>query len=502
MPMPDHGSRSRLSSLAAIMIAVAIPFLAGSAVPAAIASRDAPESFADLATTLSPTVVNISTSQKLRRPRADAPAPRMPANPELDEFFKEFTDQGKKPPKRVTSLGSGFVVDPSGIIVTNNHVIEDADQITVTFNDGSTLPAKVVGRDGKTDIALLKVAPKKPLPAVRLGDSDRARVGEWVMAIGNPFGLGGSVTVGIISARNRDINSGPYDDFIQTDAPINRGNSGGPLFNMRGEVIGVNSAIFSPTGGSVGIAFAIPSSMARGVIAQLRQYGQMRRGWLGVRIQEVTSDIAQSLGMKSARGALIAGVTPKGPAAKGGIMTGDLVIGFDNRPVADSRVLPRMVADAPAGKTVSVEIWRKGARKSVQVTIGKLQDVADKARPSEEDEPVMRASPSSAIAPAPRMTSPLGVDVEVLSAKLRARFHIGNNVRGVVVTEVDEDGPAAEKHIAVGDVILEVAQEAVKTPDEFRSRVSTALKAARGMVLLLVSRDGELSFVAVPVGKS
>ncbi len=270
--MPKSGfSRARLPSLAAIFIALGIPLAAGAVLaPSPAVSRGAPDSFADLAAQLSPMVVNVSTTQTLKRPHDNVQMPKLPEGSPLDEFFKDFLDKGKNAPRRVTSLGSGFVIDPSGLIVTNNHVIEGADQISVTFNDGNTLPAKVVGRDTKTDVALLKVKAKAPLPYTRFGDSDKARVGEWVMAIGNPFGLGGSVTAGIISARNRDINAGPYDDFIQTDAPINRGNSGGPLFNMQGEVIGVNSAIYSPSGGSVGIAFSIPSAIVKGVVAQLQ----------------------------------------------------------------------------------------------------------------------------------------------------------------------------------------------------------------------------------------
>ncbi len=326
----------------------------------AVAAR--PQGYADLAERLLPMVVNISTSQTLKRPAADSgPAPQVtPQGSPLDDFFKDFMDRGNRP-RRVQSLGSGFVIDPAGYIVTNNHVIEGADEITVILSDSTSLPATLVGRDDKTDLAVLKVKSKQPLAVAKFGDSDKARVGDLVMAIGDPFGLGGTVTAGIVSARNRDINSGPYDDFIQTDAPINRGNSGGPLFNMDGEVIGINSAIYSPSGGSVGIGFAIPSNSARNVVAQLKATGKIQRGWIGVRIQQVSDDIAQSVGLDKPQGALIAGMTDGGPAAKAGMQNGDIVISFDGKPVADNRALPRMVADAQIGKTVQYGSAAQGA---------------------------------------------------------------------------------------------------------------------------------------------
>src|ERR1700744_257023 len=303
-------------------------------------ARGAPDSFADLADKLLPTVVNIATSQTLKQTNPQAGMPNIPPGSPLTDLFKDFLAPQKAAPRHVTSLGTGFIIDPSGLIVTNNHVIEDAEHITATLNDGTILPAKLIGRDEKTDLALLKVTPKKPLPAVKFGDSDHARVGDWVVAIGNPFGLGSSVTAGIVSARNRDIAAGPYDDFIQTDAPINRGNSGGPLFDTNGAVVGVNSAIFSPSGGSVGIGFAIPSNMVRDVIGQLEKYGEARRGWLGVRVQNLTDDIAEGMGIPGTQGALVANITPGGPAAKGGIQDGDVIVTFDGKPVADSRALP------------------------------------------------------------------------------------------------------------------------------------------------------------------
>jgi serine protease Do len=300
-------------------------------------------------------VVNIATTQTLKGGRKEAP-PELPPDSPLHDWFKNMFGGGNVP-RRITSVGSGFIIDPSGLIVTNNHVVEGAEQIAVTLNDGTTLPAKLIGRDVKTDLALLKVQPRRPLPAARFGDSDRARIGDWVIAIGNPFGLGSSVTAGIVSARNRNIDAGDYDDFIQTDAPINKGNSGGPLFDMDGSVVGINSAIFSPTGGSVGIAFAIPANMARDVIGQLRQFGTVRRGWVGINIKPAGG------------GALVSGVAPNGPAAKAGIRKGDVIVGFDGRKITDSRMLARQVAGTPVGKTVGVDLKRAGKRFTVRLTV-------------------------------------------------------------------------------------------------------------------------------------
>ncbi len=295
--------------------------------------------------------------------------PNVPPGSPLEDLFKNFLGPNAERPRHVTSLGSGFIIDPAGFIVTNNHVIEDSDQITVTLNDGSSLPAKIVGRDTKTDLALLKVVPKKPLPATHFGDSDKARIGDWVMAIGDPFGLGSTVTAGIVSARNRDINAGPYDDFIQTDAPINRGNSGGPLFDMDGNVIGINSAIFSPSGGSVGIGFSIPSNLARDVVAQLKQFGVAQRGWIGVRIQQVTDEIAQGMGLPDTpRRAGRRCHRRRSGRRKRACKNGDVVVGFDSKPVADSRELPRIVAATPIGKTVNVDVLRKGKKQSYQAS--------------------------------------------------------------------------------------------------------------------------------------
>ncbi len=447
--------------------------------------------FADLAERLLPTVVNISTSQTLRRPAQNGAQPQAPQGTPFDDFFKNFTDRENRP-RRVQSLGSGFIIDAAGYVVTNNHVIEGADEITVILDGGTSMTATLVGRDDKTDLALLKINPKMPLPVAKMGDSDKSRVGEWVMAIGDPFGLGGTVTTGIVSARNRDINSGSYDDFIQTDAPINRGNSGGPLFNMYGEVIGINSAIYSPTGGSVGIGFAIPVNQAKNVLAQLRQSGTVRRGWLGVRIQEVTDELAETMGLEKARGALIAGMNDGGPAQKAGLQNGDVVLSFDGRPVNDNRALPRMVAEAQIGKTVNVEIMRKGQRRTLPVTVQRLV----------EDEKVAsadaKAGAGKAAPKAPVVTN-LGMSLAPLTAESRRRYRLDDKVSGVLVTDVDAESPAGQKNIRTGDVITEVAQQKVTSPDDVSAKLDAERKAGHKVVLLQVSRGGELTFIGVRI---
>src|SRR6187397_888986 len=350
------------------------------------ASARGPEGIADVAEQVIDAVVNVSTKQSVDL-RSGA-MPQLPPGSPFEEFFEEFFKNRRgqngqngpgqnnqtPTPRRVNSLGSGFIIDPSGLVVTNNHVISEADEVSVILNDGTTLKAEVVGRDQKTDLALLKVTPTRPLKAVKFGDSDRLRLGEWVIAIGNPFSLGGTVTAGIVSARNRDIQSGPYDNYIQTDASINRGNSGGPLFNLNGEVIGVNTAIVSPSGGSIGIGFAVPSNSVLAIIDQLRQFGETRRGWLGVRIQQVTDDIAESMNIKPARGALVAGIADNGPAKPAGIEPGDVILKFDGVEVKESKDLPRIVGQTQVGKEVDVIIIRKGKEESRKVTLGRLED--------------------------------------------------------------------------------------------------------------------------------
>jgi serine protease Do len=459
--------------------------LALAAVPAA--ARPAPDSFADLAAKLLPSVVNISTSQTLKAPPQGA-MPQLPPGSPLEDLFKNFLGPKPNAPRHVTSLGSGFIIDPSGYIVTNNHVIEDSDQITVSLQDGTQMPAKVVGRDAKTDIALLKVTPRKPLPATHFGDSDKARIGDWVIAIGDPFGIGSTVTAGIVSARNRNINAGPYDDFIQTDAPINRGNSGGPLFDVDGNVIGINSQIYTPSGGSVGIGFAIPANLAREVVNQLRQFGIARRGWIGVRIQPVTPEIAEGLGLPTTQGALVADVTKGGPAAKAGLYNGDLVTGFDGKAVPDDRALPRIVADTPIGKTVNMDVLRKGRKQTLRITVQKLADDAKADKPSKAPPaPVKNQS----------KLSQLGLSLGALDGGARAKFKIGAGVQGVLVSSVEAGSPAAEKNLRPGDVIVEVAGQPVKTPDDVAKRVGGDVKAGKKSELMLINRDGDLTYVGL-----
>jgi serine protease Do len=474
--------RPGLRGLAFGMLAFLAP-MAGSA-----AVRPAPDSFADLAGQLLPTVVNISTTQTVKADTQATEIPDLPPDSPLQQLFKDYLQKNKNLPHHVTSLGSGFIIDPAGLIVTNEHVIDDAEQITVTLNDGTSLPAKLVGRDERTDLALLRVKPAKPLPAAHFGDSDHARVGDWVIAIGNPFGLGSTVTAGIVSARNRDIAAGPYDDFIQTDAPINRGNSGGPLFDMNGNVVGINSVIYSPTGGSVGIAFSIPSNMAREVIAQLEKYGVTKRGWLGVRVQQVTDDVAQGLGLSSTAGALVADVTPGGPAAKAGMQIGDLITGFDGKPIADSRALPRVVADTPVGKTVTVDFLRAGKKQSVHLVVAKLDDSEDRAAP---------AKPMSAPAKPGSALSDLGLTLGALDAPARTKFHLGTDVQGVLVTDVNPDSPAGDNNMHPGDVIVQLQNQPVHTADDVTKRVDADAKAGKKVELMLVSREGINTFVAL-----
>jgi serine protease Do len=460
---------------------------------AAIAPARAHESFADLAEKLLPSVVNISTTQVIEG-RPGIEMPMVPPGSPFEEFFKEFMEraQPRQRQRRATSLGSGFIVDAQGYVITNNHVIQDADEISVILHDDTRLEAKVIGRDSKTDIAVLKVEPSGELPAITFGDSDKVRVGDWVIAIGNPFGFGGTVTTGIVSARGRDINAGPYDDFLQTDAPINRGNSGGPMFNLDGELIGINTAIFSPSGGSVGIGFAIPSNSARPVIEQLIKHGQVRRGWLGVRIQAVTEEIAETLGLDEAKGALVATVIEDGPAEKAGVRAGDVVIEFDGKDVEEMRRLPRIVAETDVEKTVDVVLWRDGGKHVVTVKVGALDEGEEKM--------AARASGKAGKGASEKIAD-LGLTVAVIDDKLRERFEIDADTIGVVVTEVDASGNAAAKGVRAGDVIVEVSQEPVSTPADVLGKIEEAAKAERKSLLLLIEGDAGVRWVAVRIGK-
>ncbi len=487
-------------------------------VPQAVA-RGAPDSFADLAETLLPAVVNISSTQNAQA-RADRSGPEIPTFPPgspFEQFFKDFLDRNHPPggqggPQRrgpnrgggpqggpdggpgsgrSVSLGSGFIIDPAGFIVTNNHVIDGADEISVTLQDNTTLKATLVGKDDRVDLALLKVESDKPLKAVPFGDSDTGRVGDWVLAIGNPFGLGGSVTAGIVSARGRDIRQGPYDDFIQTDAAINRGNSGGPLFNMAGEVIGINTAIYSPSGGSVGIGFSVPANLAKSVVMQLKEYGHARRGWLGVRIQQVTPDIAEGVGLKDIAGAMVAGVNEGGPADAAKIRGGDIILKFNGQDVKEMKALPRIVAETVIGKSVPVVLWRDGKQVTVQASVGELPDDVQQA---------------AATAPAPERTpnrtaeiSGLGARLAPITDDLRDKFKLSQDQKGVVVTDVAPDGNAAGRGLKPGDVIVEVQQEPVASPSDVQERMDRFRKQNRKTVLMLIQSGDGLRWVPVPL---
>jgi serine protease Do len=471
--------------------------LAGSIawMPAPAVARATPDSFADVIEDILPAVVDIVTTQKVAGRQQEAPNFEFAPGSPFRDFFEEFNRRRREgTPRQTTSLGSGFIIDPDGLVVTNNHVVEGAESITVRLNNGARYDATIVGRDEKTDLALLKVESKSPLPSVTWGDSDVVRVGDWAIAIGNPMGLGGTVTVGIISARQRDINSGPYDDYFQTDAAINRGNSGGPLFNVDGKVIGINTAIFSQSGGSIGIGFAVSSSLAQNVIGQLRKFGSTRRGWLGVQIQAVTEEIADSLGLKKATGALVGGVLKDSPAAAAGIKTGDIILLFDNKPVADQSRLPRMVAETDVGKNVVVKVWRDGREVGLSVNLGELEKVDQASLTSlrgGDDAPDTRES-----------IDELGMSMAGLTSELAEKFQLDGDTEGVVITEVEDDSDAARKGLRPGDVIVEINQTKVTSPTEIEVKVQEALKLGRRSVLLQVQRGGDLNFVALRIKTS
>ncbi|MGY2053186.1 DegQ family serine endoprotease [Methylobacterium sp. JK268] len=483
-----RSARRRLPALAGAVLSLSV----ATALLPAPALAKGPPSLADLTEQVDDAVVNISASTTVEtRGRA---LPQLPPGTPFEDLFEDFFNKrGGEPraPRRSNSLGSGFIIDASGIVVTNNHVIGDANDIQVILHDGRKLKAEIVGKDSKTDIAVLRVKPDadRPLKAVPLGDSEKMRPGDWVIAIGNPFGLGGSVSAGIVSARGRNIESGPYDNYLQTDAAINKGNSGGPLFNMDGEVIGINTAILSPTGGSVGIGFAVPTATAAPVIEQLRQFGETRRGWLGVRIQNVDDTTAEALGLKGgARGALIAGIDDKGPAKSAGFEVGDVIVKFNGTDVKSSGDLPRIVAQTPVGKTVEVVTVRKGTEQTRSVTLGRLED-NDKAEPAA----LTKVQPEADVT-----RQALGLNLSGITEETRRRFGLKDGLKGVVVTRVDPNSNAADKRIQAGDVIVEVGQEPVSTPTDVTRRLDQIKKEGRKSALLLVANaQGEVRFVAL-----
>ena len=482
-----------------------------SAVPAVPQSMTSPialiqqQSLAPLVKKVSPAVVNISVSQKadgdamVEEPEL-APSPGSPGSPFdefLHRFFEEQNPRGQRhlfpqipggQAKRI-ALGSGFIIDPAGYVVTNSHVIGDAGKVEVTLQDNTKYTAKIVGRDPKTDIAMLKIDADKPLPFVSFGDSSAAQVGDWVMAVGNPFGLGGTVTTGIISARGRDIHSGPFDDFLQIDAPINRGNSGGPTFNLEGEVIGINTAIYSPNGGSVGIGFAVPSNVANTIVAQIKEHGKVSRGWLGVQIQEVTPAIAASLGLHGDQGALVAVVTPDSPGAKAGLKQGDVILSFNGNDVVHLRDLPRLVAASAPDSHATMTVWRSGQTIHLQGTVGELSNNEQVAAASggEEGQPVMRSEA-------------LGMHFSPLTSQLRRELHVAKDVHGVVVTQVDSGSAADDVGLSEGDVLVAINQQPVNTPQEAAAKLREAAASPKKNALLLLNRHGVTQYVGVNLG--
>ncbi len=492
MPAPI----TRLRALA-LFAGASVAVLAG----ASALAQTKPANLPDLVEQVADAVVNISATQTFDDKSAEA-SPDLPKGTPFDDMFEQFfknhgqngpNGQPAPHPRKSSSLGSGFVIDPTGIVITNNHVVGEANEIMVIFTDGRKLKAKVIGKDPKVDVAVLKVeGGDKPFKTVKFGDSDRVRVGEGVMAVGNPFGLGETVTAGILSARNRNIESGPYDDFLQTDAAINKGNSGGPLFNMNGEVIGINTAILSPTGGSIGIGFATPSDTVMPVIAQLQKFGETRRGWLGVRIQPVDDSIAESLGLGDAHGALVAGVDPRGPAKPAGVEAGDVIVAFEGKPIKESRDLPRLVAGTSVGSKAEITLMRKGKQIKVDVTLGRLED-GEKQMAKAEDGAGDDA-PKATIAPA----RALGLTMAPLGEEGRKTFKLKDSVKGVLVTGVDANSPAADKGLRPGDVIEEVNQQAVEKPGDVAAAIDTLRKQGKKTALLLVGNGaGDVRFIAL-----
>ena len=445
-----------------------------------------PNSFADLVEKLSPAVVNITTTAVV--PDREQFNPMVPRGSPFEDFFRDFMekqpgDQQPKRQRRGTALGSGFIISSDGLLVTNNHVIENADEIKIEMLNGDTLEAKVLGTDPKTDIALLKVESKSELPFVEFGNSDKSRVGDWVLAIGNPLGQGFSVSAGIISARGRDL-QGPYDDFIQTDAAINRGNSGGPLFNTDGKVIGVNTAILSPNGGSIGIGFSMSSAVVKKVVNQLRDFGETRRGWLGVRIQNLNSEVAEALGLESTDGALVTDV-PDGPAKEAGIKSGDVIIEFDGVIINDSSSLVKVVGDSDVGKDVSVLIWRDGNEKKVNVTLGRLETVQI------SDERNQRRTN--------KVNQYAGMSFTDLNDEIRKRFDLSDDTIGVVVIGINDDSPAAARGILAGDIIQKVDQVDIQNSTQILKLIEEAKNKNKSSILFLIKRGSNVRFIAIPV---
>ncbi len=483
--MPDMTLSIRNALRSSTLLALVLGFGLSLAPAHEAEAFGAPESFAELADQISPSVVNITTSALIAGP-ADG-MPMVPEGSPFEDFFDDFNNRGGNGgPQRSEALGSGFVISEDGYIVTNNHVIEGADEITIEFFSGTKLPAKLVGTDPKTDIALLKVESEAPLPFVIFGNSDLMRVGDWVMAMGNPLGQGFSVSAGIVSARGREL-QGTYDDYLQTDAAINRGNSGGPLFNMDGQVIGVNTAILSPNGGSIGIGFSMASNVVTKVVDQLKEFGETRRGWLGVRIQDVTPDVAEAMGLAEAKGALVTDV-PDGPAKEAGVTAGDVITMFDGQPVGDAGDLTRRVADAPIGEAVPVIIQREGKTETLQVTLGRREEAEAATTP------VTAPAPDE-----PKELESLGLTLSPVDEELRGRLGLDAGAEGLVVTAVDVASEAYTKGVREGDLITEAGQQKVVRLQDLEERIAEASEAGRKSLLLLIRRGGDPRFVALSI---
>ncbi len=447
----------------------------------------APFSFADLVERVSPAVVTVTVEEQLTQTSGIDPS-------ELPEPFRDFFNQfgqGRQfnQPRKAVSMGSGFIIDKSGDIVTNNHVVENGKKITVKLPDGREFDARLVGADKATDVAVLKIRSDKPLPSVEFGDDRQVRVGDWVIAVGNPFGLSNTVTAGIVSSIGRDIGNGPYTDFLQIDASINRGNSGGPTFDLQGKVIGMNSMIFSPSGGSVGIGFAIPSSTVREIVDQLKAHGHVSRGWLGVTIQNLTPDIAATVGTKITKGAIVSSIVPGGPAAKAGFHQGDVVLAVNGRAVDDNRDLTRRVALLAAGSTATFTVVHDGTQRNVSVTIGSRK----------EDEQVASVAPAQTSGNAEQTGEAMGLGLAAVTPEVRREFSLDNSINGVVVTRVDPNSDAADKGIEPGDVVVSIANQSVRTPKDVKVRIAAAQSQGHKSVLVLVAGSNGQRFVALKI---
>jgi serine protease Do len=492
-------TKSRILTALALTTALTAPALIAPmfTAPAAIAAPQVVQDFSDLAAKVTPAVVNVSVTMKAGAEDGDEARASGPQDKQMQEFMQRFAErfgqqaqpgkpQGKqRPAEKGQALGTGFIVDAKGTIVTNYHVVSKADSITVTMSDGTKLPAKMLGGDEKTDLAVLKVDSDKALPFVTFGDASKVRVGQAVMAVGNPFGLGGTVTTGIVSARGRDIQSGPFDDYIQTDAAINRGNSGGPLFDMDGNVIGINTAIYSPSGGSIGLGFAIPSSLAGPVVAQLKDSGRVERGLLGVQIQPVTKEIAESMSLKSEKGALVAMVQPDSPALAAGIKSGDVIVSVDGKAVESIKELTRTISSMKPGTSVKLGFWRDGKDMTVTAKVGDQK----------EDSAIIKAKADGKEAAKPEPMA-YGVSLAPISAEARQQMKLDADVKGVLVAAVEPGSPADDQGLKAGDILQQVGRDAIDSPKMAAEKLKEA-KTTGKPVLMKVYREGMTRFVAI-----